>query len=879
MNGSGKLLQATSALLALLLGWQSRAQAADFSKAQKIYVPPSRIERRLDFTSLREREASAGRYSNPGSPTMPSMFSSAAGSSPPSKSGLVPPPPPFTPSLLPSGHAPITVPPPPPAMPLLADSHSTPSPATKPAATGGAPKPSAQETSYLAGARARAQELIKQGKLEEADSLLRSLYKASPKDTLVKNDLVNLSLERTRKFLASKDSESALKSAREAAYVDPANSKAQALLDQAIRESGINPADAIERLKMADLLASQGRSTAATVEYRAALKLKPSAAAHIGLGNIALRNGQKTLAKSEFQQALETDPNSAPAYHHMGLLRLSSGDTVGANTDLSRAVILDPQDKISGKALVELWQRQVSKSPADANARLGLARAYQLTGDLKSAQAEYKQVVRIDPDHPNLAAARQSFKLALAKQEADRDLQAAHMLESQGALAAAAEKVLAGLALNPSDVGARLYLGQLSEKMGQFPQARCAYMEVLKDDPNNLTAAQRLKVLPAASSPAMAPAVPQAGMIGPGEAKPLPTMPPATIDQVTTLSNFIVPLRNHIMAEKNRIEEVENNARKALGSINHNVLGTPGLSTAAGQPLTPASETLSAPSSLAGSGAVSALTAAALSSIAGGAPLASGAPMLSLPPAGGFDSGPAHLLGNATPAIASAGGPVDVGTLQRMQALEQQNRDLKQQLQQVQRALQTLQVPGASPQSLVAPQGGALARSPATSWPPALAASPPPMVAPQSIAPQAAPVPAPPLAVSAAPMQAANAAGAPVPSLAQGLTPPEVQLQLAGMKPSLKDIRLQVVLKNNTDAVLALPSKPTAIFRCATAPDTPVKVSFPLKAVPAHSELHGTIKIPRHQLDPSTDLFMPDLLPASAGDRNVHLTAPGSVIN
>src|SRR5262249_39046325 len=258
--------------------------------------------------------------------------------------------------------------------------------------------------------------------------------------------------------------------------------------------------------------------------------------------------------------------------------------------------------------------------------------------------------------------------------EADRDLQAAHTLESQGALAAAQEKALAGLALNPGDVGARLYLGQLSEKMGQFPQARSAYMEVLKDDPNNLTAAQHLKVLPAAGSPAAS----QAGMIGFGEAKPLPTMPPATIDQVTTLSNFIVPLRNHMIAEKNRIEEVENNTRRALGSINHNVLGTPGLSTAGGQPLT-SSETLSAPSSLAGAGEVSALTAAALSSIAGGAPLAGGTPTLSLPPAGGFDSGPAHLLGNA-PAFASAGGPVDVGTLQHMQALEQQNRELKQRL-------------------------------------------------------------------------------------------------------------------------------------------------------------------------------------------------------
>ncbi len=890
-------------LVALLVG-ETQAQAADFSKAQKVYVPPTRIQRRLDFTSLREHEASAGQYSS-SAPT--AVYTPAAASLPvvttkskPSKSGLVPPPPPFAPSLPPAGHGSVTVPPPPQATPLVAEVRQPAQQVTKPVAMTAASRPSAQETSYLAASRARAQELIIQGKLEEADSLLRSLYKASPKDALVQNDLVNLSMDRSRKFLAGKDTESALKAAREAVYVDPSSNKASSLLDQVIRDSGVNPADSLERLRMADVLSTQGRSTAAIVEYRAALKLKPSAAAHIGLGNIALRNGQKSLAKSEYQQAIETDPNAAPAYRQMGIFRQSSGDTVGANTDLSRAVILDPQDKVAGKALVELWQRQVAKAPSDANARLGLARAYQLAGDLRSAQAEYKQVVRIDPDHPNLAAARQSFKLALAKQEADRHIQAARTLESQGALPAAHEKVLEALGLNPSDAGARLYLGQILEKMGQYPQARSAYMEVLKDDPNNLAAAQRLKALPAAAStPSPAPGF-QTGMIRPGEAQPLPTMPAATLDHVSTLSNFMVPLRNHIMAEKNRVEEVEGHARKALDGIDHNLLGTPGLSSPVGSPKAVAPGVFSPPGTITGStataGTLSALTAAALASITGGAaPGSVGTPTLSLPPATGYDTplpgSASHLLAT-TSASAPASVPVFTSSYQRMQALEQQNRDLKQQLEQAQRAVQGLQVPATYGQPAVTSQPGSFTRWPAAAWtpgfPPQTARVPQiapetlPQIAPQTVPRQSAPVPAPAFASASAPVftaQPATSSGTPLGTFAPVQPAPAVKLELAGVKPSAKDIRLQVVLKNNTDSVLPLPSKPIAIFRCATAPDTPVKVSFPLKAVPAHSELHGTIKIPRQQLDPSADVFIPDLLPSGTAYRNVHLTpaTPDSV--
>ena len=183
------------------------------------------------------------------------------------------------------------------------------------------------------------------------------------------------------------------------------------------------------------------------------------------------------------------------------MLHLASGDVVSANSELSRAVILDPQDKEAGANLVKLWQTQVSKMP-NANSHLGLARAYQLNGDLQSAQAEYREVVRIDPNHPYLPAARQSFKIALAKQEAEKSMTAAKNLESQGLINDAYQKASEAVAYSPGNSNYKIYQGELLEKLGK-PGTKQVYLTVLKDDPQNTAAVQKIKMLPNVAAAAM----------------------------------------------------------------------------------------------------------------------------------------------------------------------------------------------------------------------------------------------------------------------------------------------------------------------------------------------------------------------------------------
>lgn len=886
-----------SPLLGLVLS-VTAAHAADFSHPQKIYVPASRIDRRFDYDSLNARAGAA-----PYGTTRQTGVSLPPPSAPPGSSGLVPPPPAIPVPITTQG--PSIVPPPPPSPQLVAGPAGTLKAPSQTSAKG-------QTASHgsAAQARAKAQQLVKQGKLDDADLVLRAARRQYPKDALVTADLYNLSIQRARKFLAARDYESAAKASREALYLNAASLPANDLLNQTLRKTGINPLNAQERLRLADKLADQGRDTAALVEYRCALKLKPNPAAHVGLGNMELRSGQKSKAKEEYQLAIELDSNYAPAYRQLGLLKLSLNDVVGANSDLSRALIIDSNDKSAGKALIELWQKQVAKDPSSCNSHLGLARAYQLSGDLKEAQAEYREVVRIDPNHPNLPACRQSFKLALAKQEAGHSIDAAHTLEAHGNLADAHGKVVEALQLFPADTAFLMYQGHLLERLGQYQQAHDVYMTVLKEDPNNHDAAERIRALPSLLSsppfysgylPALAPAgrpfqagnsagpgfAPSAslsglaglaglagsagagaaglaGKLGPfTEQAPALTIPqasqafPALAAQaaaqaaaqppgsVGTLSNFLTQLRNQTIVQQKQDQAMERNAHAVLDQAfaSPATQAAPPGASAGGPPAGSVADfikSLNQGNSAAGSSSFNPPVVVM-------PPLPkSSAPPQTMPAnnagAVAFQGTSTQTLASATaqslPAAALAGAPaMDPMTYQRLLFAEQQNRMLATQLQQTQQQLQQLQQ-GQLPQA--APPGGDVnALAPPSPAPGSGFAGPPPSM----------------------------------PQLAGPIPMQPVRLELEGISPTAKGVKLKVVLRNDQSIPLPLKSEMQAVIRSGNSPDTNAKAYFHDKQVSAHGSAHGTINVPTRNISPTADLFLPNLLPPTSAQRDVHLTA------
>jgi tetratricopeptide (TPR) repeat protein len=975
------------------------AHAADFSRAKQTYVPPSKIPRRFDFESLRDTENYSSGYDSTSSYSYSAAQASTAAPKG-GKYGLIPPPPPLTPSILPPSLMQDTLPTPPPMQGLSAG----------PAIRGnwktqvsngfkrvGEVSANSDTTSR---AIARAQELVTEGKVEDAQALLKTYMKTSPKSAQLKSELTRVTLLHSRQFLKANDLENAARQAREAMTLDPLSVPAKNLLGEIITKSGFNPESAADRVKLGNQLLAQNKLSEASFEFRQGQKIKPTAEGYVGLGDLALKENKREQAKLEFQRALELEPNSSLALRQMGVLRYAQNDVIGANADLSRALILNPRDKLASNQLIDLWQKQVARNPQGANGHLGLARAHQLAGDLKSAQSEYKQVVTLDPENPNLPAARQSFKLALARQDAQKMVESAHALEAGGMTREAHQKVVDALGLMPNDVPTRIYEAQLSEKLGLFHQAKDAYMAVLKEDPKNAQAAQGLKALPAVSfDPSLAPAKQSfSGVPGsPQESPPGPAPPSiAGVTQpshINNLSNFLVSLRNFSLTQKNEMSKVESTAQDAMRSSLGLGEGA-SAAAAAGAGALPAglnatvSQLASAPAPTVDTASIAntlAQASAALSQ-AGVTPSAGAAPapvavtttpqvaptvvqpaaapptapaisgfgsslvdmaMQALPALKGFAPAAATTAAPATaatttaaaataaaaPVVAAATAPAaaapgslsslvqSIPALQNVKSLDLANlyKKYKAPLEQKlgMKLPANLAAPPAAPAAAAkpaataaAPAAAAQAAAPAAASVAAGALDPSFMQADADLKPMIGNA-APPLPPSLEdqnrllqaqlqeaqqtinslrqqnPSAASTLASSSVPSNSVSIIPsamllPElktpggssVKLELEGVSPTASDIKLKVILKNDQNVPFDVPNGTKAIVRMNGKPQRNAKVSFASKQVPAGGEVHGTIKVPGHDLTPAADVFIPDFLPGAAADRDVHLTVP-----
>jgi len=971
------------------LSWQG-AVAADFTQAKKVFVPPSRIPRRFDseaqedgYTNSTNSSYSSGYNQSFGMPG--SEVSVPPSKNKPSKYGLIPPPPPLTPSLLPASLMHSQVPPPPPLTPSM-----TPMSGLAAAAQKGQWSTTVQRSlkraanspkvaSFLDQAQGKAQELIKEGKVAQAQELLQNYVKNLPRDKSLQTELANVTVQHAKQLMANQDFQSAAKNLRSALTLQPGSTSAQNMLDQIFQKQGMSASNAGDRLKEAATLAGGGKNSEAEFEYKAALKLNPSADGHVGLGDLELKAGNKEKASQEYQKALEVEPHSATALRQMGLLRLGQNDLPGANSNLSRALVVNPKDQVASSHLIDLWQKQVAHNTGEVNGHLGLARAYQLSGDLQSAQTEYRKVVQIEPNNPNLPLARQSFKLALARQEAGKAMDSAHTLASAGALQEAYQRTTEAVALSPGDTSIRMFQGQLAEKMGLGNEAHAIYMNVLHDDPKNMAAAQRLTAL---SSPAGAQAFGQAGgqaygqaagqsagQVGqsaaglasllpgltppvapsfnrppgsifatpeappaaslPGIPKPPQAAQPATTGQVGAMSSFLTSMRTFHYQQKAAIEKAEEESKKNIDasigapakpspmsgalaspdSINSltadvSVPNDAPMLNAAGNNLADVQKLLksigagSKPTLGAAAGTASTAPSAAPSSAAatGSLSTAKNAEFAALAKKYGlpYSGSSAATTAASAPAASTASSAANDAISQRLGNLEAQNRQLQSQLAAAQQRLNSMQQPGAGtgmpeapsiapsmPSNMMLP-GNPNLGIPASTLP----------SFPQGYGAGAA---------SSTPSSAALLALAGAPSAASalsGLSPQtqgevqamlrdriatqptngNVRFELEGVKPSAMDIKLNVVLHNDQGVPLYIPPTVKAIIRMNGQPQRTVKLTFPTNAVAANGEVHGSIKVPGHNLSPAADVFIPNLLPATVADRDVHLTVPISYL-
>ena len=145
---------------------------------------------------------------------------------------------------------------------------------------------------------------------------------------------------------------------------------------------GPNACDA--RCNLAGLELKRTRFSQAEEQFRTMLRQCPEdAGAHLGLGVALAGEGDSATAQTEFQRALELDPQNFSALYHLGQMAIDLGQTQRA---------------------IDLLQAAVTERPGDLDTRERLAMAFAQAGRPADALAQLREAARLAPDQADLHA-------------------------------------------------------------------------------------------------------------------------------------------------------------------------------------------------------------------------------------------------------------------------------------------------------------------------------------------------------------------------------------------------------------------------------------------------------------------------------------------
>ena len=206
-------------------------------------------------------------------------------------------------------------------------------------------------------------------------------------------------------------------------------------------EEALSQLEIAERLKpdevqvhvgLARVLQSLGREEQATKEGELSERLSLSktrereAGLHITNGSLLLNRSDFRGAAAEFRQALELDPESAPARSDLGLVLARLNDPQSAERELKKAIALDPKLVLAYNALgtvyieeghvsegKEAFQLAIRIDPQYAEAKNNLGTLYAKLGKNDDAISLFEEAVE---DSPQYSQAYLNWGLVLASQ-------------------------------------------------------------------------------------------------------------------------------------------------------------------------------------------------------------------------------------------------------------------------------------------------------------------------------------------------------------------------------------------------------------------------------------------------------------------------------
>ncbi|NQT13674.1 MAG: tetratricopeptide repeat protein [Planctomycetes bacterium] len=174
----------------------------------------------------------------------------------------------------------------------------------------------------------------------------------------------------------------------------------------------LNPSNAESRIRLADILARNGKSEDAKPHLLKILELQPShVLAHYGLADILSREGKPGEAKAHLSRILELRPDHANAHCGLALLLYKEARLQEAADHCRQALHAEPNhhDALTSLGLILLDSGKPEESveplvkvlrldPKNALANYLCGRAFHHQNKLQEAAGYYRRAIQCDPD-------------------------------------------------------------------------------------------------------------------------------------------------------------------------------------------------------------------------------------------------------------------------------------------------------------------------------------------------------------------------------------------------------------------------------------------------------------------------------------------------
>jgi tetratricopeptide (TPR) repeat protein len=210
-----------------------------------------------------------------------------------------------------------------------------------------------------------------------------------------------------------------------------------------------------------DAYRKQGNTELARVEFAEAVRSSeiPNAIAYNNLGATLDRMGQKDEAITQFERAIEINPNFLDARRNLVTILLRLNRVDAAATQLAEIVRLDPTDVAARFNLGVCLMRESKAGEAVGH----LAEAARLTPNNLNAQVYFARALVL-AGRPVEAVAQYQVALKLAENNPDVRFELAELLAKNGAREETVAQLRQVLRLKPDHEGARKLMGELGAR-------------------------------------------------------------------------------------------------------------------------------------------------------------------------------------------------------------------------------------------------------------------------------------------------------------------------------------------------------------------------------------------------------------------------------